>query len=112
PPPAGYEAHIHNTGAVPTRPNDWHDFFNALAWCAWPQAKAALNAAHIEEIEHRRTAGLDGRGRRRDALTLFDECGMLVISSDANILNLLATHEWEAAFVTHRSRLTNTTRFL
>ena len=27
------------TGEVPTRESDWHDFFNALAWCAWPRTK-------------------------------------------------------------------------
>lgn len=37
-PPAGdaegYEARIFARGEVPTRAGDWHDFFNALAWCA------------------------------------------------------------------------------
>ncbi|MBA4742965.1 MAG: DUF3025 domain-containing protein [Azoarcus sp.] len=107
----GYEARIDASGVVPTRRDDWHDFFNALSWCAWPAAKAALNAAHTDEIAARRAAGLAGRGRRRDALTQFDECGMVVVSCDPCVPTLLASHAWEAVFVTRRAALPPTTRF-
>ncbi|NMG74448.1 DUF3025 domain-containing protein [Aromatoleum diolicum] len=107
-----YEDHIFATGAVPTRADDWHDFFNALAWCAWPRTKAACNALHIAERRARSAAGLPGRGLRRDALTQFDECGIVVVSTDAEIPALLAAHEWEEAFWRHRKRLIDTTRFL
>ncbi|TAH50477.1 MAG: DUF3025 domain-containing protein [Betaproteobacteria bacterium] len=107
-----YEARIHATGEVPTRPDDWHDFFNALAWCAWPRSKAACNARHIEEQGVRARAGLPGRGPRRDALTQFDECGMVVACADADIAALLAAHAWEEAFWHRRARLLQTTRFM
>jgi hypothetical protein len=42
--------HIGNTGEVPTRSRNWHDWFNALAWLAWPHSKAALNARHVRAI--------------------------------------------------------------
>lgn len=108
----GYEAHIHATGEVPTRPDDWHDFFNALAWCVWPRTKAACNTLHIEELRAREAAGLPGRGRRRDALTQFDECGLVVVSADAEIPALLAAHEWEKVFWRRRDALLRSTRFL
>jgi hypothetical protein len=114
-PPAdlpAYEQHIHATGEVPTRAGDWHDFFNALAWCVWPQTKSACNALHLREQQARAAAGLTGRGPVRDALTQFDECGIVVISTDPHIPALLAAHEWEAAFWQHRAQLIATTRFL
>lgn len=115
PPPAelpAYEQHIDATGEVPTRADDWHDFFNALAWCVWPRSKAACNALHLTEQHSRLAAGLAGRGPRRDALTQFDECGVLVVTTDAEISALLAAHAWEAAFWQRRTRLIATTRFL
>ena len=115
-PPAGdaegYEARIFASGEVPTRAGDWHDFFNALAWCAWPRTKAACNRLHLAELHARTAAGLPGRGPRRDALTQFDECGIVVVSSDADIPTLLAAHAWEEALWTRRARLLQTTRFL
>ena len=115
-PPAGdaegYEARIFASGEVPTRAGDWHDFFNALAWCAWPRTKAACNRLHLAELHARTAAGLPGRGPRRDALTQFDECGIVVVSTDADIPALLAAHEWEEALWTRRARLLQSTRFL
>ncbi len=108
----GYEAQIFARGEVPTRADDWHDFFNALAWCAWPQTKAACNRLHLAELHARTAAGLAGRGPRRDALTQLDECGIVVVSSDPQIPALLAAHEWEAALLTRRLHLLQTTRFL
>lgn len=108
----GYEEYIFTHDAVPTRPDDWHDFFNALAWCVWPASKAACNALHLRELRARAAAGLPGRGPVRDALTQFDECGVLVVSADAEIPQLLAAHEWEEVFWRRRDRLLDTTRFL
>lgn len=111
-PLAGYETHIHDSGAVPTRDGDWHDFFNALSWCIWPRSKAALNAAHVREIAIRRAGGLAGRGARRDALTQFDECGLLVVSSDPAVPELLAAHAWLEVFWHRRRQLPGSTAFL
>ncbi|NMG31581.1 DUF3025 domain-containing protein [Aromatoleum evansii] len=114
-PPAealAYEEHIFATGEVPTRADDWHDFFNALAWCVWPRAKSACNILHRRERDARTAAGLPGRGPRRDALTQFDECGIVVVSSDPEIPAFLAAHAWEDAFWTRRARLIASTRFM
>ncbi len=109
---AGYEAHIFATGEVPTREADWHDFFNALAWCAWPRTKACCNRLHLDELHARAAAGLPGRGPRRDALTQFDECGIVVVSADPQVPALLAAHEWEELFWNRRTALLHGTRFL
>lgn len=96
-----YERNIFETGEVPTRADNWHDFFNALVWLAFPRTKAALNAAHIAAMQ----SPQQGRGKRRDALTLFDESGVLVVSSAADLLDGLRRHEWSKVFWQERERL-------
>lgn len=93
-PGVAYERHIFETGRVPTRESNWHDLFNALAWCRWPRLKAAMNAAHYRHLEDDTT----GRGPVRDALTLLDESGALVLSRNHNALQALARREWQQAF--------------
>src|SRR5262249_26039402 len=41
-----YEIRVFETGEVQTRPDNWHDLFNALVWIAFPRTKAALNRHH------------------------------------------------------------------
>ncbi|WP_231879832.1 DUF3025 domain-containing protein [Crenobacter luteus] len=93
-----YEAHIAATGEVPTRSANWHDWFNALSWLAWPRAKAALNARHMRAIAR----GEVKRGPLRDAATLFDECGIIVLACDAAPLDALAGMRWHELFVAGR----------
>jgi len=94
--PQGYEAGIAISGGVPTREYDWHDYFNALVWRRFPQAKAALNAAHIAALAQRAPSA--PRGPRRDALTQFDECGVVVSASEPALLAALRCHEWRELF--------------
>ena len=96
---AAYEAHIHATGAVPTRDN-LHDFFNALIWLHFPRAKARLNAIQAEVIG---CAGVQaGRGGVRDAATLFDENAVLFLSADASLEAALRGFGWQELFVRRR----------
>ena len=99
--PAGqaYEAHIFQTGTVPTRDN-LHDFFNGLVWLAFPQAKRRLNALQAAEIA--RTGIGATRGPLRDALTLFDENGAL-LDAPAALWKALVARDWPALFVTQRA---------
>ncbi len=94
---AGYEAHIAETGEVPTRDN-LHDFFNALAWLHFPRTKQALNALHARAFDQPVKAGT--RGRQRDAATLFDENAALFIADSEHRLTALREHRW--AEVLHR----------
>jgi len=94
-PTVAYEEHIHRTGEISTRPNNWHDLFNALVWSRFPGIKAAMNAVHCEEII--KQPGPE-RGAHRDALTLFDECGVVVASQNKTLLSALAARNWRQAF--------------
>lgn len=101
-----YEARIWACGEVETRPDNWHDFFNALVWLTFPRAKAALNARHARVL----ATQPDGRGRERDAMTHFDECGVLVVSSDASLLELVRAFRWRELFWARRVELGSTLR--
>lgn len=76
-----YEGRIYTTGHVPTRPENWHDFFNAIVWAAFPQSKRALNGRHYRAAVSRLEGGsLSGaRTREQDALSIVDEGGLVVL---------------------------------
>ncbi|MCF2857130.1 DUF3025 domain-containing protein [Pseudoalteromonas sp. SMS1] len=95
-----YEEIIAQTGQVPTREENWHDFFGAMIWCLFPQTKSLLNQLHIEEIK---LHGLKQRSRKRNALTLFDECGLVLAIPEAKWRDKLRDHQWTEVFFEHRS---------
>lgn len=103
-----YEISVFDTGRVATRPENVHDWFNALTWLAFPQAKARINALHAATIP------LEGgrRGRFRDLLTLFDEGGVLVICDDRGLVDLLQGCEWRAVYWERREEVQARMRFL
>lgn len=91
-----YEQRIYTTGRVSTRPRHWHDLFNALAWMRFPRIKTAMNSLHY----HAGPANdIGARGPLRDALTLFDECGVIVLSERQELLDALARRRWRDAFL-------------
>ena len=90
-----YEHRIYTTGQVSTRPDNWHDLFNAMVWMRFPRIKTAMNALHFHAYSQQSKGS---RGPLRDALTLFDECGVIVFSNSMKILNSLAERRWSAAF--------------
>lgn len=94
-----YEVRIFNSGLVSTRPDSWHDLFNALVWARFPRTKAAINECHNRawpEQQHGQ------RGPLRDALTLFDECGVIMFSSSLQILESISERRWPDAFLYQR----------
>jgi DUF3025 family protein len=106
-----YEARIYLEGELQARPGNWHDYFNVLVWLAFPKAKAALNARHYTELGRQRAAGERNRGPAQDALTLFDEGGVIVAASDEELLGLLREWRWKELFWARRSRLPARMRF-
>lgn len=118
--PAGaYERVIGETGAVPTRAQGagmLHDWFNALAWLAFPRTKARLNRLHVEAIaassrdagraSDLRAATFPGtrRGTLRDAATLLDESGAVFACRDPALAAALRRLDWQALFVDGRER--------
>ena len=107
-----YELHIAATGEIETRAANWHDLFNALVWIAFPRAKAAINAQHAAILEERAEAEAKRRSPERDALTVFDEGGVVVASSSPDVFRLIADFEWKELFWRRRGELEATTRFL
>jgi hypothetical protein len=103
-----YECRIWESGEVETRPDNWHDFFNALVWLTFTRTKIAVSACHVRAM----TPSGDARGCVRDALTHFDECGIVVLSAKPELLELLRGFEWKKLFVEHRAEVQNAMRFV
>ncbi|MEK6591933.1 MAG: DUF3025 domain-containing protein [Pseudomonadota bacterium] len=106
-----YEARIYLNGEVQVRPANWHDFMNALVWLTFPLAKAALNARHYCALLDQQSAGTSNRGPLQDALTLFDEGGVIVAAGDAGLLRLLREFSWKELFWHNRACVESSMRF-
>jgi len=107
-----YESRIYLTGQISTRSENWHDFFNALVWLTFPQAKLALNRIHHHSLVNAQIAKLAKRGPLRDAATLIDESGVIVLSSQPVLIDLLRRHEWKTVFWQHRETALASMRFM
>lgn len=94
-----YEQRIYQQGLVPTRHANWHDFFNALIYLLFPKTKKEINRLHCIHID---LHGQQKRSKCRDALTLLDECGVLIPYCDNDIIQKLQNHQWKAAFFEQR----------
>ena len=108
----GYERRAFDAGEITTRPDNWHDAFNALIWFRFPLTKAAMNRAHVAALEASGQAGARERGPARDALTQFDECGVIVAGTEPGLWEGLRAHHWREVFVSRRDELLATTRFV
>ncbi len=104
-----YEARIFAHGEVQTRTENWHDLFNALVWLAFPETKAVLNARHHAEL--RAAHDSSNRGPVRDALTLFDESGVIVACANRELAYLLREFRWKELFWMRRAETITEVRF-
>ena len=107
-----YELRIAETGEIETRVENWHDLFNALAWITYPRAKAAINAQHAAILGERGDVEARNRGPERDSLTLFDEGGVAVVSTDPALFRLIVDFQWKALFWNRREELARQMLFL
>lgn len=89
-----YELRIRQ-GRIATRLQNWHDLFNAMVWLRHPAIKQALNSQQCLHIER---VGPNLRSRAQQALTQFDETGIIVRVRDAAVLAAWDRHDWEALF--------------
>ena len=105
----GFEPRAYLKGEVQVRPLYWHDLFNALVWMSFPTTKAVLNARHYESLVDVSTGNRSAVG---DALTLFDEDGVIVLSSDASLLELIRDFRWKELFWVRRDEVRTNMRFL
>ena len=93
-----YEAFIRRTGQVPTRDN-LHDCFNGLVWKQFPLTKRRLNQLQSEEIERKGVGSR--RGPVRDAITVFDENGALLLAPPV-LWDALLARDWHRLLVVER----------
>ncbi len=103
-----YESRIAERGEIVTREN-WHDLFNALQWLSFPQVKAVISEQHIRNFHQ---GPVSARPPARDVLTLFDENGLIIVSSDTALLTLVREFRWKELFVQRRADLRKSMRFL
>ena len=94
-----YEQRIFQRDLIATRPENWHDLFNALVWKRFSAIKSALNAGQVEDMAR---VGLQQRTRRQYALTQFDEAGAVLVLRDARLLAHWDRHDWLALFLHER----------
>jgi len=95
-----YEARIAQ-GRIATRADNWHDLFNAMVWMRYPDFKHALNQ---QQCRHIARMGARERSPAQQALTQFDESGIIVQVRDATLLDLWDRHDWAALFHTNAAR--------
>jgi len=104
-----FEPRTYLSGEVQVRPLSWHDLFNALVWMTFPTAKAVINARHFAALASQ--AG-NRRSATGDALTMFDEDGLVILSSDDKLLDLVREFRWKELFWAHRNAVQECVRFL
>ncbi|MBA3929313.1 MAG: DUF3025 domain-containing protein [Xanthomonas sp.] len=95
-----YEARIAQ-GRIATRAESWHDLFNAMVWMRHPALKRTLNRQQCLHIER---MGPRERSPAQQALTQFDESGVVVQVRDKALLDLWDRHDWVALFHQHAGR--------
>ena len=100
-----YEPRCYLSGEVQTRPENWHDLFNALVWLTFPGAKAAINSRHYHALKHAVEEAGSQRGKVRDMATLFDESGVIAVSSNTGLIELLRNFEWKQLFWKQREQV-------
>ena len=97
-----YDARIFLQQEILTRSDCWHDFFNAITWMQFPRTKRLLNSWQYAAQKKRYDNGNKQRTAFENKITHFDECGVLVLSSNQAVLDKLAMHDWQGAFIENR----------
>src|SRR5690606_31968463 len=85
-----YDGRIALQGEVACLQASYHDWFNALAWAAFPRAKRAVHERQYDALTRWLPQGAsrlpNRRTREQDALTIFDEGGAALVLRDAGEL--------------------------
>lgn len=106
-----YETRIAESGEIPTRDN-FHDLFNALQWLTLPRTKSTICASHAALLQAGGDHEAKSRSRERDVLTMFDESGVVVMSEDQSLLDLIRAFQWKQLFVERRAEVIASMRFV
>lgn len=102
-----YAPRIYLTGEIQTRTENWHDFFQFLTWFMFPKTKAVINSIHVPAAQSRidNETDLGRRSPVENMLSLFDEGGAVVLSSDESLLQLVRDFQWKELFWRRRNEL-------
>jgi hypothetical protein len=101
-----YAPRIYLSGEIQTRTKNWHDLFQLLTWFIFPRTKAVINAIHIPRARVRIEGGDVGRRSPiENMLSLFDEGGAVLLSSDESLLQLVRDFQWKELFWQRRTEL-------
>ncbi|MCI0507063.1 MAG: DUF3025 domain-containing protein [Gammaproteobacteria bacterium] len=104
-----YEPRIYLQGEIQTRLNNWHDFFQVMIWRMFPKSKTSINERHYQAIKERaeNDSSCLQRSALENALTQFDECGAVILSSEPELLELVKNFQWKTLFWEQRNRVRN-----
>jgi hypothetical protein len=96
----GYEPRIYLKGEIQTRLHNWHDFFQVMVWRMFPKTKTVINELHYRAIRQRLDHNPENHQRSplENALTQFDECGAVIVSSQPELLELIKQFQWKSLF--------------
>lgn len=108
----GYEFRLYCDGIAETRPANWHDYFGALVWLAFPRAKAVINRRHFQALNRAGAGSSRPRCPVRDTLTQLDECGLVVLSRNGDLWAEICQHRWREVFFDRRREVLADMRFL
>ncbi|HRE32216.1 MAG TPA: DUF3025 domain-containing protein, partial [Candidatus Berkiella sp.] len=87
-----YEQDIFKYRTIPSRMQNWHDFFNNITWILYPKTKwAIIQRTHQENINKKHGVV---RTKRQNLLAHFDECGMILCSDNPALFEDVKTHAW------------------
>jgi hypothetical protein len=99
-----YAPRIYLTGELQTRQENWHDYFQVITWRLFPVSKAVINERHYYAAKDRFQEGGE-RGKRsplENYLSLFDECGAVIVYSDPVFADMVRQFEWKDLFWKNR----------
>jgi len=99
-----YEPRIYERGEVQTREDNWHDFFQVLVWQTYPRTKSLLNELHYNASKKRLKEGINQRSPIENFVTLFDECGAVILTSNARLVEEIKDARWNSIFVKNRDK--------
>lgn len=86
-------------GLIPTR-DCWHDWYNGLVWLRFPHSKTLINRLHRQESVQ--LGAGNGRSSRRNALTLLDEAGAILLCENPQPELALKAFDWQTLLVAGR----------
>lgn len=91
-----YEQDVYLQKTIPTRHQNWHDFFNNVTWILYPKTKWAL----IQRSHQENTLRLHPHQRtpRQNLLAHFDECGMVFCYDKATLMEDIKAFAWKKFF--------------